>query len=858
MLTARALPSALAATVLLLISSAQPVAHRQAPAASLACDGWQDYVVGPPSRELHPVRAMQRDGAQESELDVSLVLATDRAGVRLQREGTNATQLVLDFGEVISGKIEMDSAASSSPLVVFSTSESLQYLRIGSDTQAYGNGDLTNRPGPEFESWHTPHRRTFRYLLVSLADDGWAEVDRVGVYYTGALGPAEAFQGMFVSSDPLLNRIWYRSAYTLQLVTAPGTSTVLDGSLETWRGQMDMAAPAQRRLALTAFGGEWRDYTLDLELTLIPGSPGMGWTVRASEEAYPAFRLVARQGNTPAQLQVWRGNSNGASMSREQSLPIEVLPGRAYHVRMEVLGDEGRIWVDGQLVGQEPVPDFPGGRVGLWAVKGDHFTVADIRVISANGEVMFADDFDGEHLDPALWRDAPRPMLLDGAKRDRALGLGDLPVAARASYLSFGRSDLVRRLLQELASYQHPSGKLPGGIMWPDRRSSMETPDLPDYSLWWVMAVYDYFMETGDEGLVRAVLPNVKAVMEWAERGRRQDGLLQKGPGIDWYWSADRGPGATTALNALYYGALGAAASLAASHGRPDLHDRYLSLADEVGRATNAAFWDAAAGAYVDGESLRDVHPLDGNALAVLYGLAPLERSWQSLAHVRANLWSPWGTRTADRAYGGWAHDHTIWPAYVYREVEARFSIGDDEGAIELMRRTWGNMLERDPRSTFWEFAAPDGGILSGDISLAHGWSSGALPALSRYVLGVAPREPGYRRLTVAPHPSGLAWACGVVPTPRGPLKVAWRLVDGRYSQASEAPEGTISTLAVPWRGHAWAEVWLDGRQVWPPAEAMAPVRFDETGSFLYLDDVPPGSHVITACGSEGADGQCT
>jgi hypothetical protein len=190
--------------------------------------------------------------------------------------------------------------------------------------------------------------------------------------------------------------------------------------------------------------------------------------------------------------------------------------------------------------------------------------------------------------------------------------------------------------------------------------------------------------------------------------------------------------------------------------------------------------------------------------------------------------------------------------------VEARFSVGDDEGAIELVRRTWGNMLERDPQSTFWEFAAPNGAIFSGDISLAHGWSTGALPALSQYVLGVLPRSPGYRELTVAPHPGGLAWACGLVPTPHGSVKVAWSLAAGRYALVSDTPLGVVASLAVPLGGYAWTEVWLDGRQAWPVAEPPVTVRLDETGSYLYLDDVPPGTHVIEACSDEGSDRQCS
>src|SRR5438128_9166648 len=105
---------------------------------------------------------------------------------------------------------------------------------------------------------------------------------------------------------------------------------------------------------------------------------------------------------------------------------------------------------------------------------------------------------------------------------------------------------------------------------------------------------------------------------------------------------------------------------------RGDLRDAHLPQAADVRDAINATLWDASAGAYVDGD-LRDRHPLDGNALAVLFGIADGERATQALSFVHDRLWTGVGTLAADRAYGGWAQDGAIWPAYVYPEVEARF-----------------------------------------------------------------------------------------------------------------------------------------------------------------------------------------
>ena len=275
------------------------------------------------------------------------------------------------------------------------------------------------------------------------------------------------------------------------------------------------------------------------------------------------------------------------------------------------------------------------------------------------------------------------------------------------------------------------------------------------------------------------------------------------------------------------------AADLADTLHRGDLRDAYLRQAADVRDAINATLWDATAGAYVDGD-LRDHHPLDGNALAVLFGIAEGERATQALSFVHDRLWTPLGTLAADRAYGAWAQDSAIWPAYVYPDVEARFSVNDDVNALDLVRRTWGGMLALGPSSTFWEFATQDGGIHDGSTSLAHGWSSGALPALSRGVLGVRAVRPGYSEYVIAPHPADLEWACGVVPTPAGAIRSAWRQDGGNFTLWLDAPMGTSSRFVVP--GEPTGQVLLDVESV--PVSSTA-----STG--LGQIDLPPGTHVV-------------
>ena len=126
-----------------------------------------------------------------------------------------------------------------------------------------------------------------------------------------------------------------------------------------------------------------------------------------------------------------------------------------------------------------------------------------------------------------------------------------------------------------------------------------------------------------------------------------------------------------------------------------------------------------------------------------------------------------------------------------YFEVLARFAAGQAGSAFDLLRREWGYMLANGPQKGMWELIGPFGSAPPGWASWEHGWSSGAAPALSGYVLGVRPTSPGFKTFVVDPNPGDLAWAKGSVPTPHGDIRVSWTMRGGKLRLSVTAPPGT-------------------------------------------------------------------
>jgi alpha-L-rhamnosidase len=130
-----------------------------------------------------------------------------------------------------------------------------------------------------------------------------------------------------------------------------------------------------------------------------------------------------------------------------------------------------------------------------------------------------------EHLDSIKAPHANR-VLVDGAKRDRLVWLGDLAIEGlTAFYSSPGEVRVLRDSLAMFACQQEPSGFLPEASLVqvvcpaldPTAPGSRIPPNplvdvvpIGSYTPWWIVGLYEYYLYTGDTRFVRAELPAVR------------------------------------------------------------------------------------------------------------------------------------------------------------------------------------------------------------------------------------------------------------------------------------------------------------------------------------------------------------
>ena len=194
---------------------------------------------------------------------------------------------------------------------------------------------------------------------------------------------------------------------------------------------------------------------------------------------------------------------------------------------------------------------------------------------------------------------------------------------------------------------------------------------------------------------------------------------------------------------------------------------------------------------YVQGQRILSDCPTV-YSLAIVFGLLDAEqRQWAGLR--LAELSAGNGFRIAT----GFAGTPFI--------AEALTSTGHTDVAYKLLLQrecpSWLYPVTMGATTIWerWDSMLPDGRINPGEMTSFNHYALGAVADwLHREVGGLAPLEPGYRRIRVAPQVGhGIDWAGTSLRTPHGMAAVRWERVDDAMTLEVTVPTGT--TAEVVW-----------------------------------------------------------
>lgn len=376
--------------------------------------------------------------------------------------------------------------------------------------------------------------------------------------------------------------------------------------------------------------------------------------------------------------------------------------------------------------------------------------------------------------------------FIDSPWRERAQWWGDARIESRVAYYAFNDTKLLAQGLRQIASSQNRDGAILG--LYPAGEEML----LPDFSLFWVFSILDYFGFTDDAGLVKELYPSVKRLMRWFDKYTDTDGLLADVPGqlfIDWADLEKRGE--VTALNCLYHQGLRVAAILASITGRQDEAETYMETARNIKLAINKFMYLPKRGLYaecrIDG-TLIDKVSRQTNILAALFDIP--DQYQKSSIQRRLINGSPLPEITT--------------PYFASHLLEALYAGDQHKAALDYIRRKWGEMVKSGAMTFLENF--------NGEGSLCHGWATCPTRDLLAEYIGIKPVL-GAHRFSISPHPADLRWAKGTIATNNGPLTVDWRTIRSTLEINVNVPDGLKVDVYPP--GSPESKLVVDGK-AWP------------------------------------------
>ncbi|KAB2579338.1 putative alpha-l-rhamnosidase protein [Lasiodiplodia theobromae] len=192
-------------------------------AASALAVPYEEYILAPSSRTLHPVSVWKVNGTVSGAESVT----GDALG---SATFTDASAITFDYEKNIAGVVSLtvgDVSDENQYIGITFSESSLWISGEGSDATADAGIDETLWFQPKEAGVYTVPRQNergaFRYLSLVHNTTGSLEVTQVTTHYTAMPHYADDqlrnYTGYFHCDDELLNRVWYAGAYTNQICT---------------------------------------------------------------------------------------------------------------------------------------------------------------------------------------------------------------------------------------------------------------------------------------------------------------------------------------------------------------------------------------------------------------------------------------------------------------------------------------------------------------------------------------------------------------------------------------------------------------------------------------------------------------
>ena len=348
-----------------------------------------------------------------------------------------------------------------------------------------------------------------------------------------------------------------------------------------------------------------------------------------------------------------------------------------------------------------------------------------------------------------------REWFIDGIKRDRWIWSGDAYQSYLMNYYLSFDSQTVKNTTWALR------GKDP---------VTSHTNTILDYSFFWFLGIYDYYLYTGDQHFISQIYPRMQTLMDYVLGRTNKNGMVEGLTGdwvfVDWADDYMDKHGELSFEQVLFAKSLETMALCAKLANNTVDEAKYEKLAADLRAKLLPAFWNETKKALVHNR-LNDISQQQitryANMFAVFFNYLSAVQKQEIKESVLLND-SVMKIST---------------PYMRFYELEALCALGEQKEVMKEMKDYWGGMI-REGATSFWEKYNPtDKGTQHLAMygrpygkSLCHAWGASPIYLLGKYYLGIQPAKAGYSEFAINPTLGGLKWMEGTVPTPNGEIKL--------------------------------------------------------------------------------------
>ena len=319
------------------------------------------------------------------------------------------------------------------------------------------------------------------------------------------------------------------------------------------------------------------------------------------------------------------------------------------------------------------------------------------------------------------------------------------------------------------------------------------------YSLIWVRMLYDVYMATGNQELLRQCKDALIMLLNRFEAYLGDNGLIENPPSfmfVDWIcvdgFTLHRPPKALgqTCLNLFYFGALDAAVKIFSALDDLTFANHCSTKKEALRTAVNTLLFDPEKGIYFEGlntptppqlinhwmpeNTQKRYYRKHTNILAAYVGICSDDLAKQIIHKVMS-----------DEIEGGYQ------PYFAHFLLEAVYRCGLREQYTLAIMEQWKTSALQCPKGLVEGFIPPEPNY---SFDHSHAWAGTPLYSLPKALMGLEILEPGMGELRLCPSLLGLPQAKAELMTPYG--KVVLQMQDGDTTQITHPKEVKITVIS--------------------------------------------------------------